>query len=465
MSVGIHIFRRDLRLDDNIALHLLSKEIKNIVPIFIFDPFQIDKTTENENYRSDPAVKIMIESLDDLNSNLKKHGSKLHYFYGSPDKILDKLIKALKPTHVSYNADFSKYSLERDAKMDKICAKHEIALIKYMDDNCLGKMENYLNTDKIYKVFGAFYKNGIKQDIRDEVPTPNNFINKSISFEYKKDIHKFYSTDEKNENLVKGGRSEALKILHTFSKFKDYEDKRDQLIYNTSFLSTYLKFGCVSIVETHNQMKKHKLTPMIRQLYWRQFFFILSRFSYRNYSFTDDFFPTVNWKNSVSEAKALWTGSTGFPLIDTGVRQLLSTSYMHNRLRLYVSNFAIKVLHQNPFWTKWGGQEQFSKLLIDCCYANNYGNWNNTLGPYDAPGFRYGKANTKSGRIYDPTNFKRWDPELKFIRKYITELKDVPDRDVFNWHKAYIKYPDIKYKPIVNYEERKQEWYVLTKKD
>ena len=96
MSVGIHIFRRDLRIEDNVALHLLSKEVKNILPIFIFDPFQIDKTPENEHYRSNPAVKIMIESLDDLNSSLKKHNSKLHYFYGIPYKILEKLIAKIK---------------------------------------------------------------------------------------------------------------------------------------------------------------------------------------------------------------------------------------------------------------------------------------------------------------------------------------------------------------------------------
>ena len=150
MSIGIHIFRRDFRLDDNISLHLLSKEVKNIIPIFIFDPFQINITSENEHYRSNPAVKIMIESLDDLNSQLKKENSKIYYFYGTPAKILEKLIKDVKPTHVSYNADFSKYSLERDNLIDKVCKKHDIKLIKYMDDNCLNTMELYLNKDIEY---------------------------------------------------------------------------------------------------------------------------------------------------------------------------------------------------------------------------------------------------------------------------------------------------------------------------
>jgi deoxyribodipyrimidine photo-lyase len=462
MSIGIHIFRRDLRLNDNVALHLLSKEVDKIIPIFIFDPFQIDKTSENEHYRSNPAIKIMIESLEDLDTN-----TNINYFYGTPYKVLQKLIKDLEPKCISYNADFSEYSLERDKLMDEVCEKYNVKLIKYMDDNCLNTMELYLNGTAHYKVFGAFYKHGIKQKIRDEVNKPNNFLVKKItnSYSLKKDLHKLYELPKDHENLVIGGRKEALKILNNLSQFKNYESDRDMLLYNTTFLSTYLKFGCISIVETYNHMKKHNLTALIRQLFWRQFHFILSRFNYNKYKFSDDFFSKIAWKNNVSEAKALWSGNTGFPIIDCGVRQLLQTGYMHNRLRLYVSNFAIKVLHQNPYGKIWGGQVQFSKMLIDCCYANNYGNWNNTLGPYDIPGYRYGKAGTKSGRLYDPTNFKKWDPKLKFIRNYIPELKDVSDRDVFNWHKTHVKYPEIKYsKPIVNFGERKEEWFNLTKK-
>jgi len=469
MSKGIHIFRRDLRLEDNNALFLLSKEVKNIIPIFIFDPFQINRTDENQHYRSLPAIQIMIESLDDLNSELNSLHSKLFYFYGSPHLIIKKLIKELKPTHLSYNADYSKYSLIRDDLIDKECKSHNINLIKYMDDLCLNTMELYLNKKNIYQIFGAFYKHGITIKPRECVLHPKNFIDKiySISGQYKKNIHHFYN-DNKIELLVNGGRKNALKILSNLGKFKSYESERDTLTYNTTFLSTYLKFGCISIVETYDAMKKYKLTPLIRQLYWRQFFFILARFNYNKYSFTDEFFPHVKWRNNITEAKALWSGNTGFPLIDCGVRQLLQTGYMHNRLRLYVSNFAIKILHHNPFEEKWGGQTQFSKLLIDCCYANNYGNWNNTLGPYDIPGYRYGKANTKSGRVYDPTNpkkIKEYDLQLKFIRKYIPELSDIPDKDVFNWNTAYNKYSDSKYnKPIVNYEERKQEWYNLSLK-
>jgi deoxyribodipyrimidine photo-lyase len=236
MSKGIHIFRRDLRLYDNIALHTLSKEVDNVIPIFIFDPFQINKTEENEHYRSDPAVKIMIESLDDLNSELNSNNSKLFYFYGQPSKVIEKLIKNIKPSHISYNADFSKYSIVRDDLIDKVCKDSKIEVIKHMDDNCLNKMELYLNKGSIYKIFGAFYKNGCTVKNRDSVGKPSNFIDKKYSIDniFKKDIHSFYSKE--HTLLVKGGRTQALKILHNISKYKEYEDERDTLVYNTTFL-------------------------------------------------------------------------------------------------------------------------------------------------------------------------------------------------------------------------------------
>ena len=224
-KVGIHIFRRDLRIHDNVALYLLSKQVDKIIPIFIFDPFQIDHTSENSAYRSDPSVKLMIESLEDLNDELHKNGSKLFYFYGDPSHVLEKLIKQVKPTSISYNADFSKYSLKRDKDMDTVIKHHSVESIKFMDDLSLSKTEDFLRNkvDQPFKVFGAYYKHAIKIKVRNEVGKPNNFIGSSTSItgQYKSDINNFYN---KNTNtVVSGGRKEALKILKHIKDFKHYD--------------------------------------------------------------------------------------------------------------------------------------------------------------------------------------------------------------------------------------------------
>ena len=465
--IGIHIFRRDLRIYDNVALHLLSKEVDKIIPIFIFDPFQIDNTAENKSYRSDPAVKNMIESLDDLDKDLRKNGSKLFYFYGDPSQILDKLIKSVKPLMVSYNADYSKYSLKRDKDMDNVCKHHKIELIKFMDDLTINKMEDFLNKDKVFKVFGAFFKHGQKVKPRKEVGKPNNFISSStsISGQFNGSINKFY---DKDTNIsIKGGRTEALKILRNMKGFHGYSTHRDNLTYKTTYLSGYLKFGCISIVECFNTIKASHNSDLLKQMFWRQYFFILSRFHHTGYDHVDEFFSKIKWKNNIKEAKALWDdANTGFPVVDAAVRQLQQEGYMHNRGRLIVSSFAVKILHQDQHeWKLYGGQHVFSSMLFDCCYANNYGNWNFTVGPYDLGGFRFGKAGTKGGRMINPTDYKKWDPKLEYVRKYIPELKDVPDKDVFKWDTKWENYPDVKYPgPIVDFKERKEEWYKLTKK-
>jgi deoxyribodipyrimidine photo-lyase len=472
VKLGIHIFRRDFRLYDNNALYLLSQSVDKIIPIFIFDPYQIDITDENKYYRSQNAINLMLECLLELDNSLHKIKSKLFCFYGQPVKIITRLIKLIRPSYISYNADHSKYSIIRDDGIDNICVKYNVNIIKYLNDLSLNTMELYLNpnNNSFFKVFGAYYKHAITISIRREVSEPDNFINKTHKIEnlnnsdIKKIIVKYY--DKNINNKIIGGRTNALNILDNIKKFKNYEDNRNDLNYNTTLLSGYLKFGCISLIETYHAMKHAKLSDLIKQLYWRQYFFILAKFNYNSYNHQDMFFKNIKWKNDIKEARLLWDkAKTGFPAIDASVRQLLQEGYMHNRGRLIVSSFAVKILHQDPFnWPAYGGQFVFSRLLYDNCYANNYGNWNFTLGLYDAGGFRFGRAGTKGGRMINPTNFRKWDPELKYIRKYIPELEQVPDKDVFNWNSSYKKYTHINYpSPMVDYNKRKNGWYVLTK--
>jgi deoxyribodipyrimidine photo-lyase len=121
MIYGIYIFRRDLRLDDNHGLINLCKKCDKIIPVFFLDKNQIIKSDHNENYFSNNAVQFMCESLNDLNQQLNNKKSKLFYFTGYPDEILENLLKQLDSYKimVGWNADFSKYSLNRDEKINK----------------------------------------------------------------------------------------------------------------------------------------------------------------------------------------------------------------------------------------------------------------------------------------------------------------------------------------------------------
>lgn len=460
---GVFIFRRDFRIVDNIPLIESLKKCSKVIPIFIFDPYQLD--IKNSYHVSVNSVQFMLESLEDLNKQLN---NSLHFFYGDPVKVLQKLKKVSNFDLLSFNLDYSPYSQTRDSKIIEFAKKNGITLEIYEHDNVLVDYNKVLaNSGDPYTVFSSYYKSALKQKVNKVIKTTKkNFLSSKLKGEVKLSDIKKKLIKTPNKDLIKGGRTEALKILKNIKDWRDYNSKRDDLSYDTTHLSGYLKFGCVSIREVYWEFKNdlQKNNDLIKQLYWRSHYFVLARYSNSEYRFKhiEDRFKNIKWSNKFGEK--MWYGETGFPVIDAGVRELNATGFMHNRARLLVANFSIKVLHIDPFGKKWSGQEYFSRTLIDCCYANNYGNWLWILGPYDPSGYRFGKKNTFSGRVFkDIINFSKWDKDLSYVRKWIPELKDVPDKDVKRWNTAYKKYPDIKYKPIVDFEDQIKKWYKLTK--
>jgi deoxyribodipyrimidine photo-lyase len=482
---SLFLFRRDLRLHDNTALIQLceNSSVSQILPIFIFDPFQIQQTPQNKWYRSLPAIRFLMESLDDLQLSIQDTlNARLVYFYNNPVEVLKTIHKQYPFQILAFNRDYSEYSLKRDQNMIDWCNEMNIQIITDQDapndDLTLHPMSQYIPASKKpYVIFGAFYKRAIQlqkpfvQDWKNKYNAKFSGFPKKKKWrtEFTKNIHSFYNNDIPNtyQPVAIGGRQNALSILQAIHKgqWADYPDNRDDLAYSTTHLSGYLKFGCISIREVYEEMKKQKMEILIRQLYWRSYFFVLSRFYHRGYEHSDAFFANIDWKNDEKEAKQMWVEArTGFPVIDACVRELLTSGYLHNRGRLVVANFSIKMLHIDPFHPHWGGQVVFSRLLLDNCYANNYGNWNNALGPYDLPGFRFGKKGTRSGRIFrDIVKFQKWDRTLAYIRKYIPELSEVPDKDIYRWNTSYKKYPNVDYPaPMINFEERIKEYFHIT---
>ena len=115
---GLFIFRRDLRIVDNNGLNLLNNTCKNIYTIFIFTPEQVGDANK---YKSDNSVQFMIESLEDLSSQISTHGGQLHIFYGHNDKVIEDCINLFSIDIVCFNVDITPYAIERDKKIIKLC--------------------------------------------------------------------------------------------------------------------------------------------------------------------------------------------------------------------------------------------------------------------------------------------------------------------------------------------------------
>ena len=259
-------------------------------------------------------------------------------------------------------------------------------------------------------------------------------------------MNKYYSIN--NKIASKGGRENALKILNSKSmqKFINYPTQRNDLSTASTHLSAYIKFGCVSIREVYYSILKsfdinHTL---IDQLYWREFYFYLAYYFPRvlQGKSLKEQYDGIKWDNNMKIFESWKKGETGFPAVDAGMREMNETGFMHNRARLITSGILIKIL--NIDWRM--GEKYFATKLVDYDPIVNNGNWQWSSGS--------GADSQPYFRIMSP-----WkqaidnDPDCLYIKKWIPELKDIPNKDIHNWGKSYTKYKNIKYsKPIVDYE-------------
>jgi len=217
---SLFLFRRDLRLEDNTGLIFALKSSEVVIPAFIFTPEQIERNP----FRSDHCLKFMIESLEDLENQLKKKGGKLFLFKGKTEEIVKKCIHELNIEALMVNRDYTPYSLQRDKKLEKICKIGHIPFYSF-DDALLHPPEKTLKKDgKPYTIFTPYFRNASKKKVSPPVQTKGtNYFRGSIPFAEDKSSFPKLTV----ENGLIGGRSEALKILKKLGSLGNYGRLRD----------------------------------------------------------------------------------------------------------------------------------------------------------------------------------------------------------------------------------------------
>ena len=447
MENGLFIFRRDLRITDNIGLHLANHKCKRVYAVFIFTPEQVGNTNK---FKSDNAVQFMIESLEDLQSQIRKMGGQLLTFYGHNDAIIKELIHALNIQCVFFNVDYSPYAIQRDAHIAHLCNKMGVQ-IEYGDDYYLHTPGTILNgSGQPYQKFTPFYESCLRKKVAPPLQSRNvhfGTTTKHLSNTITLDNAFKRFTKENPRIAVHGGRENGLKQLRIAAKnIKNYSKTHNELSHPTSELSAFIKFGCVSIREVYKTFRsKH---DFIRQLFWRDFYAnILFAFPRVLGGALKPSYNKIRWHNNSSWFKAWTQGNTGFPVVDAGMRQLNATGYMHNRARLIVSSFLVKTLLIS--WEK--GEQYFAQHLVDYDPASNNGNWQWTAGS--------GADSQPYFRIFNPwRQTEEYDPECEYIKEWIPALKEVAFKDILNWDTEWEKYKHLDYrKPICSYEEQKEK--------
>ncbi|MBY0530111.1 MAG: DNA photolyase family protein [Rhabdochlamydiaceae bacterium] len=438
---ALFVFRRDLRLQDNTALAFALKHAEEVVLSFIFTPEQI----EHNSYRSDHCLQFMIESLTDLEHEIRKADGRLYLFYGAPQTIIAQCIKTLKIDAVMLNCDYTPYSRKRDQLIEQTCIKHTVSFHTF-HDLLLHPPEDTLKLDsKPYTVFTPFFRNASRLEVAKPLHLPKGkFYARPIDFA--KDSTLYTKILPHRSPQQKGGRTEALKILKSLGNYTDYATLRDfPSVEATTHLSPHLKFTTCSAREVYHALVKHlgSDTPLIRSLYWRDFFTSIA--FYFPHVFEGAFhkkFNRISWSRDKKKFQLWCEGKTGVPIVDAGMREMKETGFMHNRVRMIAGSFLIKDLHID--WRL--GESYFAQTLIDYDPAVNNGNWQwvASTGCDAQPYFR----------IFNPwTQGKKFDPDCIYIKKWVPELRSLPPQAIHAWHleKHHSLCPDYP-KPLVSHE-------------
>ena len=428
----LFIFRRDLRTFDNTTLNkLLLKNAKmEIIPIFIFNKKQIE---EKENkYYSKNSVQFLFESLDELDF--------INFYYTSTNdiEIISKLYMKYKFEIIAFNKDYTPFAIKRDNEIGKWAIDNKIEIMTFEDYTLHNIGDILKDNNKPYLKYTPFYKKSLIKKPRSLLTaTKFNFIT-----DKKQSLNNFsYLRPIENKMIsVNGGRKKALEILMKLKTgyFDNYDKDRDYpFLDKTTKLSAYIKFGCVSIREIYYYLP---LTHgIVRELFWHDFYANITY--YFPHIFGTSFikkYDIIKWNNNEDLFNKWKQGKTGFPIIDAAMRQLNMIGWMHNRCRMIVASFLVKNLFID--WRK--GEEYFAKSLVDYDPSSNNGGWQwcASTGTDSQPYFR----------IFSPTlQMKKYDPDCIYIKKWVHELKDVPNKIILNWEIK--QYPNINYpKPIVN---------------
>ncbi len=421
---SLFIFRRDLRLQDNTALNQALRLSNHVLPVFIFDPRQI----EAHPYQSQPALHFMLQSIADLDQQLQSVGGNLTLYKGLPEQVIARALKQQSIQAVFINRDYTPFSRQRDAELAETCQKLGLPLY-ILADALLTEPEQALKSDcSPYKVFTAFYNNARQIPVAlPQALSAQRFL--SIASEVSIEQVALSFTKATVE-IIKGGRLQALGILEQLAEQADYLNTRDfPALDSTSKLSAHLKFGTCSVREVYYALiqtlgSEH---PLIRQLYWRDFFTHIAYHYPRVFgkAFIEKF-ANLHWDNNLAHFQAWADGQTGFPIVDAGMRELNATGFMHNRVRMIVASFLVKDLHVNWRW----GERYFAQHLVDYDPCVNNGNWQwaASTGCDAQPYFR----------IFNPwLQQQKFDADCQYIYRWIPELKVYTPKILHQWHKKH----------------------------
>ena len=393
-------FRRDLRLHDNVGLfHALSKS-KNVYPIFIFDK-DITKNLNKDDYR----LNFIKEQINLMNEKLKKYECSINIFYGKPLDVFKNIISKTEVEKIVFNKDYEPYAIKRDCAIKELVTKNNIEFIGYKDHVIFEENEVVKDNGDPYVVYTPYSRKWINK-------LNNKEIIKYHSNEYLSNLKSFNKT-LKIDEVPFSSNLTPLELNFNEDVIENYErDRNFPAINATSKLGVHLRFGTKSVRELVLRSNSSENKTFLKELIWREFFIqILWHFPHTVNKCFKEKYEKVEWINDNENFIKWCQGNTGYPIVDAGMRELNSTGFMHNRVRMITASFLCK--HLLIDWRK--GEKYFASKLFDYEQASNVGNWQWVAGcgVDAAPYFR----------IFNPTEqLKKFDKQKDYVRKWVPEF-------------------------------------------
>ncbi len=490
---GLHWFRRDLRIAGNEALRTNWKKSNGrTLGFFCFDSTFLSRSDFSHN-----RFAFFLDSLVSLKKELQAQGGDLLVVDCSPLEAFAKLIQFCekdgqqKPHFVSWNRDYEPFARNRDEQVKNYLDSQNIDISTHRD-HLLFEPYEILKSEKItdfYQIYSPYARKWFSQLTQtlgqDRIKQQkkaneyyHNLENKKLDqnfkltwksflentfFPFPDALEKFRSANNKNVTIEipPAGSLVAFRQMQDFkNKIENYQDKRDfPASPGTSRLSIYLKNGSLVSTQILSELKLDQMTwepkgsanQFVKEIAWREFYYsiLFHRPDVEKTSFNLQY-AQLKWQNDENLFKRWQEGTTGFPIVDAGMRELLQTGWMHNRVRMIVASFLTKDLLID--W-KWG-ENHFMKHLLDGDLAPNNGGWQwaASTGCDPQPYFR----------IFNPwLQSEKFDPDGQYIKKYIPELKHVPAKALHDpeGSRSAFKYP----LPIVDHKAQKEKALALYK--
>jgi deoxyribodipyrimidine photo-lyase len=464
-------FRRDLRVADHAALYHALRTARNVWCVFVFD-----RTILEALPREDRRVEFIRESLVELDAALGAlmPGAGLIVLHGDPAEEIPALARRLAVHAVFANHDDDPYALARDARVLGRLADAGIAWHSSKDHLIFERSEILTVAGTPFSVFTPYSRAWLK------ALTP--FALKAYPTERYADalapvpegLHRgvpdlqplgFRRTNLAQLKMPTGASGAAGLLADFLGRIDRYDTQRDfPALKGPSYLSTHLRFGTISIRrlvrEAQSRVEAHSHGAAIwrSELVWRDFYHQVLH--HHPYVAEEAFKPAcraIRWeRGKVAQAHfAAWCeGRTGYPLVDAAMLQLVQTGYMHNRLRMVSASFLVKDLGLDWRW----GERWFAQHLNDFDLAANNGGWQwaASTGTDAQPWFR----------IFNPVaQSQRFDPQGRFIRRYLPQLAALPDAAIHapwlarpvDLAAAHVELGQNYPRPLVDHEEARRQ--------